>query len=268
MLDWSRSNPRAVALPACRRLARLLLAVALLCAVGARAQTLDDLTLITENYPPYNFHKDGELQGIAVDLIVEMFKRAGSKLEPASMKLWPWARGYRQVLRKQDTVLFSTTRTAEREKLFSWVGPIAPTAIGLIAHKSRKITVSGIADAKKFKIGVIIDDVGEQLLLEQGFDVSNLDRVSGSDVTLLSIKKLLVGRIDLWSYERNVAMWEIKDKGFNPDDFEVVHVLGGGELYYAFNPDTSSALISQLQRSLDQMKADGTYDRILESYVQ
>jgi len=268
MLDRNGSKPRAATLPSCRRLARLLLAVALLCTVGARAQTLDDLTLITENYPPYNFHKDGELRGIAVDLIVEMLERAGSKLERASIKLWPWARGYRQVLRKQDTVLFSTTRTAEREKLFAWVGPIAPTTIGLIAHKSRKITVREIEDAKKFKIGVIADDVGEQLLIKEGFDTRNLDRVSGSDVTLLSIKKLSVGRIDLWSYERNVAMWEIKDKGFSPDDFEVVHVLGGGELYYAFNPETSPALTSQLQRALDQMKADGSYDRIFESYVQ
>ena len=250
------------------RRACLLLTLALFGAVGARAQTLDELTIITENYPPYNFQKDGELRGMAVDLMVEMLKRSGSTLGRSSIKLWPWARGYRQVLRKNGTVLFSTTRTAQREKLFAWVGPISPTTIALIARKDRGIELRDVAAAKKFKIGVIIDDVGEQLLLKEGFDVRNLDRVSGSDVTLLSIKKLAMGRIDLWSYESNVAMWEIKDKGFDPGDFEVVHILGGGELYYAFNPGTAPELIARMQRALDAIKEDGTYRDIVARYVK
>ena len=249
-------------------LACLLLTVALLGASGARAQTLDDLTIVTENYPPYNFHKDGELQGMAVDLMVEMLQRTGSKLGRSDIKLWPWAKGYRQVLRRTGTVLFSTTRTEEREELFAWVGPISPTTIALIAHKDRRLSVSGIEDAKQLKIGVVIDDVGEQLLLRQGFDAHNLDRVSGSDVTLLSIRKLVMGRIDLWSYERNVAMWEIRDKGLDPDDFETVHVLSEGELYYAFNRDTPPELIARMQQALDEIRQDGTYAKIIERYVE
>lgn len=244
------------------------LLAALLAATTVRAQTVDELTVITENYPPYNFQKDGELRGLAVDLMVEMLARAGSTLQRSNIRLWPWARGYRQVLRKNGTVLFSTTRTAEREKLFAWVGPISPTTIALIARKDRGLVVRSLADAKKFKIGVVTDDVGEQLLLQAGFDARSLDRVSGSDVTSLSIKKLNVGRIDLWSYERNVAMWEIRDKGLDPNDFEVVHVLGGGELYYAFNVQSSPQLIGKMQGVLDAIKQDGTYRSILERYVK
>jgi len=246
----------------------LMLAVALFGAARASAQSLDELTLLTENYPPYNFRKAGELKGLAVDLMVEMLERAGSKLGRGNIKLWPWARGYRQVLRRKGTVLFSTTRTAQREKLFAWVGPISPTTIALIAHRDRRLEIPALADAKRFKIGVVIDDVGEQLLLKEGFELADLDRVSGSDVTLLSIRKLIMGRIDLWSYERNVAMWEIRDKGFDPDAFEVLHVLGEAELYYAVNRDTPGTVIAQLQRALDEIKKDGTYRTILERYVE
>jgi polar amino acid transport system substrate-binding protein len=34
-----------------------------------------DLTYITEQYPPYNFERDGRLQGISIDLLEMMWDR-------------------------------------------------------------------------------------------------------------------------------------------------------------------------------------------------
>jgi ABC-type amino acid transport substrate-binding protein len=235
---------------------------------ASSAQAIDDLTLITEHYPPYNFERDGRLQGVAVDLILAIFEKLGAKRGRDSIKQWPWARGYRQLLRKPSTVLFSTTRTPEREALFKWVGPISPTTIGLVARKDRGVVVRSPADMKRYRLGVVVDDVGELLLLRAGFTVGELDRVSGTDVTRISINKLNMGRIDAWSYERNVALWAIREAGYDPADYEMVHVLSEGHLYYAFHKDTPDALIARLQGALDELLRDGELERIRARYLR
>ncbi len=76
------------------------------------------LSFITEAYPPYNFSDDNILRGIAVDLLVIASQQTPQPVQRSQIHLMPWARGYRTVLNTADTVLFSTTRTAERETLF------------------------------------------------------------------------------------------------------------------------------------------------------
>jgi len=100
------------------------------------AVVLDNFVIMTEQYPPYNFEQNGLLKGIATDIMVEMFKRDGSKKTIKDIQLLPWARGYKDVQDKPNTILFAMTRSAEREKMFKWVGPISPTKIVLHAKKS------------------------------------------------------------------------------------------------------------------------------------
>src|SRR6202035_2593591 len=82
------------------------------------------LTLTTEEYPPYNMldERTKEPTGITVDKVVELMHRAH---EPFTMISYPWSRAYRLALQMEDTCVFSTSRTPEREALFTWVGPLA-----------------------------------------------------------------------------------------------------------------------------------------------
>ena len=64
------------------------------------AGDVDDLTIITEHYPPYNIQADGSLTGIAVDLMAEILRVLESGRDRESIHLWPWARGYQHVLNK------------------------------------------------------------------------------------------------------------------------------------------------------------------------
>lgn len=232
------------------------------------AQSVDDIVFMTENYPPFNFEKDGRLQGIAADLMVLILKKLDSKQTREDIRLLPWARGYRLTLNQKNTCLFATTRTAEREKLFKWVGPITTTSIGLLARKERKVKIQSLADIKDYHVGVVRSDIGEQLLVNAGIPLQNLDRVGGTDATLTSITKLNKGRIDVWSYETNVAIWEIKAKGFKVEEYETVYVLKEGELYFAFNKDTPDLVIEKLQAALDSVVADGEYQKNLDRYLK
>lgn len=229
------------------------------------AQPVDDLLLMTEQYPPYNFEEDGQIRGIAVDLIVRILDKMESTKSREDIRLVPWARGYRSALSKKNVCLFSTTRTEEREELFQWVGPIAVNRVVLISRKERKIRIQSPEEIKNFKIGTVTDDVAGQILLASGVPEELLESVT-SNVT--NIPKLNRGRIDLWAYGENVAEWEIKAQGLDPDDFETVYVLDEKELYYALHMDTPNELIGQMQTVLDSLKASGEHQKILDAYLK
>ncbi len=104
----------------------VLVILAFIGSVNLAAQTVDDLMFLTEHYPPLNYEEDGKLQGIAVEALVEMFKLVDAEKTIKDVKLWPWARGYRSVLSKKNTVLFSMARTEARENLWKMMRPCDP----------------------------------------------------------------------------------------------------------------------------------------------
>ena len=57
----------------------ILIVCGLIISTALFAQSVDDLEFITEEYAPLNFIKDGKIQGISVDVMVEMLKVTGSK---------------------------------------------------------------------------------------------------------------------------------------------------------------------------------------------
>mgnify|MGYP002830677661 CR=1 FL=1 len=82
------------------------------------ADDLAPLNFFTENYAPFNYVEDNKLRGISVELLGKIFRQANSAKTLKDVKVVPWARGYKFAQLKKNTVLFSTTRTKAREKLF------------------------------------------------------------------------------------------------------------------------------------------------------
>ena len=90
--------------------------LALLLGASLRATAGQPLMFITEAYPPYNFSDDNILRGIAVDLLVIASLNTEQPVQRGQIRLMPWARAYRTALHTPNSVLFATTRTAERER--------------------------------------------------------------------------------------------------------------------------------------------------------
>ncbi len=227
------------------------------------AGSLDDFFIMTEQYPPYNFEENSKLKGFVLDLVTEILKRDKSSLKVEDIKLLPWARSYKEILEKPKTILFSMTRSSEREKLFKWVGPVSPTKIVLFALKNKKISIKNEADIKKLRTGAIQKDIGHQLLEKIG-----CPDISLSADIISNLKKLEGDRMDVWAYEENVAKWEIKNTGRNISDFEVVYTLLSADLYIAFNKSTSDEVINAVQKISDEIKRDGTYQKIVDKYLK
>ena len=104
----------------------------------------------------------------------------------------PWAKGYQAALDEPDVVLFSMARTAERESLFHWIGPLDETIyyVWVKAGSRRVIRTPDYARGLK-AISVYRNDVRDQFLTGKGF--TNLDR---ADDNLTNLEKLLAGDLD------------------------------------------------------------------------
>ncbi|UTA47192.1 transporter substrate-binding domain-containing protein [Simiduia sp. 21SJ11W-1] len=212
---------------------------------------MNELEYITENYPPFNYEEQGVLKGEAVELLIAATALAGSPITARDILMQPWARAFHNVLEGPNRVLFSTTRTPERENLFKWAGPIGSNHIVLVGKKSRNITLNDLADLNKYRVGAVRDDVGELFLRDLQLEKT----IITLGVQPESIAKMLQSnRVDLWIYGESSAFNVLKRTGATPSDYTVVKVLKSLELYYAFSRDVDDRLVQELQAAIETIK--------------
>ena len=229
----------------------------------------EKIQYMSERNPPYNFEKDRKAQGLAVDLLVEMGKQAGHPVIVDEIRMLPWPRGYRTLIKKPRTALFSMARTEQREKLFKWVGPIIDLTISLIAAKEKKFIIESPEDFRDLRIGTILDSSSEQLLIETGFAPDKFQRTPSLEQ---NIKKLAVDRLDALAFNASSTRYTMKTLGLDPDDYEIVFVLTNVSYYYAYSKDTDDTFIKDMNtalRSLKKEDKEGTsfYDRLVASWL-
>ncbi|MFH6600177.1 substrate-binding periplasmic protein [Ectopseudomonas khazarica] len=250
-------------------LKRLLIAMAgtlVVLSGAARAEVDPDysVVLLTENFPPYNmaingknFAQEDNIDGIAVDIIKEMFKRAGVKY---SLTLrFPWDRIYNLALEKPGYGVFVAARLPEREELFKWVGPIGPDDWVLLAKGDSPISLTSLDQAKKYRIGAYKGDAISEYLTEKGVEHSTSLRDQEN------ARKLMAGQIDLWATGDPAGRYLAKQEGIS--GLRTVLRFDSAELYLALNKDIPDEIVSKLQAALDQMRAEGFVDDILNSYL-
>ena len=239
------------------KIAIVLLMIFLLPVPGGLAQ---EITVISEENPPFNFIKDGVFTGSSTEVVREIMRRLGL---PAEIQVLTWARAYQLALAQPNVVLFSTARTKEREDLFHWVGPIYKVRFGFYARRGFGPYLTGLADAKKVgAIATYKDDVREQLLKSQGF--TNLD---SSKSPASNLKKLLAGRVDLWLYSNLGVPSVARQLGIDPAEVELVLPFKDKYAYIAVSKGTPRVMVEKWQAALDDMKRDGSFGRISKQWL-
>ena len=173
---------------------KLFLILASVFFVSVQPVLSQELTILTENLPPLNYVENGVLVGPSVEIVREIQRRVGSN---EKIKVYPWARAYKMSLEQENVVLFGMTHTKVRHDQFKWIGPLATKRDILVAKKGSGIIINSLEDAKRVKsIGTLRDDTRERLLRSLGF--TNLEPVSDEQ---MNAKKLILGRLDLWTYK-------------------------------------------------------------------
>ena len=222
------------------------------------------MVLLTENFPPYNMAKNGKnfaqnenLEGIAVDILRETFKRAGISY---SMTLrFPWERIYNLALENPGYGVFVTARLPEREALFKWVGPLGPDDWVLLARANSPITLTSLEQARKYRVGAYKGDAIALSLQKQGLAPVIVLRDQDN------ARKLLAGQIDLWATGDPAGRFLARQVGIS--GFKTVLRFNQAELYLALNKDVPDEVVAKLQKVLDQLKAEGVVEKIRAKYL-
>ncbi len=215
--------------------------------------------IITEEFPPYNYRDDGKIKGISTEIVQEILKRVS---HPDNIEVMPWTDGYKLVQEEDNIILFSTTRSPMREKLFKWVGPLVPNNSVFFARRDSGTSITSLEDAKKVKsIGVYKDDFGELLLKEKGF--TNLNAVLENN---LNVQKLLDGKIDLWIANELTGKHMIAKAGAG-GKIEKIFDVQKNSMYLAFSKSTQNSVIEKWQKVLGEIKSDGTYAQIFSQWI-
>ena len=260
-------------------LVRLFLAAALATGLSVRpseaqaevpddaVKALEQMEWITEQYPPFNFRDeaDGQVKGICVDILLEIFKKLGVIGGRGDFKVLPWARGYQAALNKPGTALFSMTFSEERNQLFRLVGPIVPTQVSLLARKSLGLKVESVTDMNALRIGVIRDDIGDQLIRKLGLSSKAIHTKAVADHI---VRMLYRDRLDAIAYADHIARHHSRLAGLDPSELESVYVLKKSHLAYAFHRSIDPKVLEAFRAALDELRADGTVDRIRDDYLK
>ncbi|MBV7547053.1 ABC transporter substrate-binding protein [Pseudomonas sp. PDM26] len=249
-----------------KRFLLVLASASLLLINGAHAadRSDTDLVLLTENFPPYNMAKNGKnfaqdenINGIATDIVREIFKRADITY---SLTLrFPWERIYKLTLEKPGYGVFVMARLPDREKLFKWVGPIGPDDWIMLAKADSKITLETLNDARKYKIGAYKGDAIAETLAKQGLNPIVVLRDQDN------AKKLVNGQIDLWATGDPAGRYLARQDGVT--GLKTVLRFNSAELYLALNKNVPDETVAKLQAALDQLRKEGVVDDIMARYL-
>jgi ABC-type amino acid transport substrate-binding protein len=216
----------------------------------------DIFQIYTESYPPLTFmNEKGEISGYGSDIVREIMKRL-NWFYP--IRLSSWSNGYQLALNNPNFCLFTMDRTAIRENLFQWVGPIGTNTTRIYTRAGSGISVVSLEDAKNLAtIGTVESWFSTQYLEEQGF--TNL--ISEDDPVLLT-EKLMNGQLEAFVCSELTFPDILAQLNHSYEEVTPVYELMSSDFYVAFSNSTPGSVIADWQEALMAMKNDGTYHAI------
>ncbi len=225
------------------------------------------ILVVTEDAPPLQIYKNGELTGgIAVELVQAIFKQ--TKLT-SDIQVYPWVRAYQMALTQKDTLIFSIAKSLERKDDFIWIAKLYSLQPNITKLKSSTdIKITSPQNISSYQIAVSRGDYGESYLKSIGLrEGKNLHLT----IKHRNLWKLLYSnRVDAIFTNQVSAKSEIKEAGLDVKKAVIVYKIEGiaSEVYLAANKHTDISIINKLQLAFQEIKNNGTYQKIREKWQQ
>lgn len=238
-------------------------------AFPSRAQA-EQIRFLTHSVGDQTYVDDrGELRGrerqgrraFNVELVREMMDAVG---HPRTIEVMPLNRAILLVESEPAVALFNLNRTLEREDRMKWVGPLQSSVTYLFENVKSPTGITSLEDAKKVaSICVLRGNVHNKYLEKQGFD-----NLYPANSYASCVQMLVQGRVSLTPLS-NLSSLIQEDRGNELSTLKMTGVvMMKSEGYLAFSKTTADEVIRQWQHALDQIKASGRYDELIDLYLQ
>ncbi|NBB12240.1 ABC transporter substrate-binding protein [Pseudomonas sp. SLFW] len=245
---------------------RSVLYGAVLLCLSVLGASAEPIRIVTEELPPYNMTRDGQLTGMSTEVVRAVLKEVNVD---ATIQSMPWARAYDLALHDPNVLIYSITRTVEREPLFKWVGTIAASRWFIYSSSTHPISLFDLDDARDWQTATVNEDVGEQYLMSRRFKVGR--QLQSSNRYELNYQKLRTGHVDLWISDELNANYIAHQAGDNPaqtlvQSLRVPELEEAGGFSMAFSRGTPDATVRLFEKGLRTVRENGTYDAIARKW--
>lgn len=249
-------------LPMARRALLGLLSVAVLAAWPLAAARAQNLRIAVEGeYPPFSkTDKKGKMSGFDVDIANALCKALEAKCELVKQR---WDRIIPDLVDgKYDLVVSSMSITAERRQRIDFTNPYYYTPAKFVG-KQTDAPPASLEALKGRKIGVQKATTHEQQLVKKLGASAELVRYE----TLPKAQAdLVAGKLD-YVFGDALGLWQ----GFLKTDKGKGYAFVGPDFVFGAGIGIGvrkgqSDLVAELNRALDVIRADGTYEKISSQY--
>lgn len=228
-------------------------------ATDADAAFTDTPHFLTEDNRPLSFASPGSsggIGGVCAEVLMAMAQHLG---EVPQFTLLPWARAFERAQKERNTGLFCTARTAEREGLFQWVGPLMAVEGVFYARRGGGQRLASLDEARHAStILVVRSFFTHQFLQAQGF--TNLHTVSRPEDML---RMLMNDRAPLMFANKLTVPEMAAQQGVALAELVPLRSVLRVDEYLAFSPRTPPQTVARWSAALAALRRDGTLGRIL-----
>ena len=219
-----------------------------------------DLNLLTDNHPPLHFQQGGELVGFGVDVVQALAQRTGDRIH---LQQLPFLRALHIAASEPDTAVFTVLRTAERDDLYQWVGPLLDVETALYSADSSRQPVRSLLEAGSHgAIAVPRKWLAYNYLQKQG-----LDNLYGVETPEQMMRLARLGRADYVVADTLSVAALAREEGLPPGQLHYQIPLMQQGSYIAFSRQTDAREVARWQLALDQMRQDGSLERLKQRWL-
>ncbi|MCQ2082676.1 MAG: basic amino acid ABC transporter substrate-binding protein [Lachnospiraceae bacterium] len=242
-----------------------LLAVAMVLSMSACGSSSNDvladgvLTVGTNaEFPPFEFiGDDGQPDGFDIALIKAVGEKLGVKVEVSNME---FASLVTSIGSKIDVAIAGMTVTEERKQAVEFSNPYYDAVQYVILPKDSAIKTADDLVGKT--IGVQLGTTGD--FIAQDIQDST---VSAYNKAVDAVNDLINGRVDVVIIDKNPAL--VFESKYSDSVVAVDGAQYGFEVeqYAIAMPKGNTELVEKVNKAIEELKADGTFDQLVEKYI-
>lgn len=166
---------------------------------GVSADT-KPIRIVTQSFAPLQWDNNGTPDGYVAQYISTVIERVQEKVPvaAASFEFMPWKRAMLTGRTVPNVLLFSLSRTPERENQFLWLGEVSPYGQYFYQLRSRpEITAGSVAELKGTGIRIGVQDGGNLHAYLKKSGLQDTGQLMPITDYRQGIEMLYLGRIDL-----------------------------------------------------------------------
>ena len=222
--------------------------------------------VVTEQYPPFNYEKDGKAGGVSTEIVKAVLEEVGIEAEINVMR---WGSAYRRARSRwrENVLIYSIGRNPEREDQFHWIGVVAPFDISFYSISERSdIVVDDFNDLKRYTTGVVRGDMRDNFFKNR--KEFKVERYRNSEAVLEALKNR---EVDLMPVAELNFPYIVEYFGYELNQFQKIYKseeLSSEGLYMAFGRNSSLEIVKIFKKGLEKIKKSGKYDEIMGNYLK